>query len=621
MADRVLRVIDQQVRVSVAGGPLLAALAGQAALPFAERAEAALAQIEDIAANAEDAPSVINKVDKSENGGDFADLEAVVQNLKFKNVGTGAVARALEPFLRELAVSVNDYLGIGESISVDAGPAIRRALATGRPVRFPPATYIVEPDPDSLLGAHLSACIQVPSNATLFFDAGALIKAADGVKAWCRTVVFGGNAVGVWAENVRCYGLNVDANVANIDAEENEHMHGVYLYNLRDSYFDSIRSVNARGDNVFIGGDVNTRGSHNNVIGSIYARTAGRKSFVMGASDSNVIDSVDVDNRLGGWTGSALAGAGGGVDIEPDAVDGTARNENWIGTVISRGCGDDFTAGTSMAQADSYHLNIRDYDLEVTPFAGTPAWIQYGITLNIGRLRISGQTGVEAESNLQYSARLNVEEMVLEGGRQGWMMVFSRVGSEMPKVRIGTLRLENTASDYADGIENRGGDLIINRVLASTPFGTALWNRSTGAGLKASMCVTSAEFRDTGHTGRASSVVQTTGAAGDTVTEFLSIRQIDGRESKAGLIFDVGAGSADGLTIGAVTKESATALAVYAGADKYHRTPSRTYVCTGSPEAMIAAPVGSMASRTDGGAGTSFYVKESGSGSSGWVAK
>lgn len=36
---------------------------------------------------------------------------------------------------------------------------------------------------------------------------------------------------------------------------------------------------------------------------------------------------------------------------------------------------------------------------------------------------------------------------------------------------------------------------------------------------------------------------------------------------------------------------------------------------------VVAAPVGSTYHRTDGGAGTSFYVKESGTGTAGWVAK
>lgn len=42
---------------------------------------------------------------------------------------------------------------------------------------------------------------------------------------------------------------------------------------------------------------------------------------------------------------------------------------------------------------------------------------------------------------------------------------------------------------------------------------------------------------------------------------------------------------------------------------------------SGTPEGAIAAPIGSLWSRTDGGAATSFYVKESGTGNSGWAPK
>jgi hypothetical protein len=41
----------------------------------------------------------------------------------------------------------------------------------------------------------------------------------------------------------------------------------------------------------------------------------------------------------------------------------------------------------------------------------------------------------------------------------------------------------------------------------------------------------------------------------------------------------------------------------------------------GTPEGVVTAPVGSFYSRKDGGAGTSFYVKESGSGNTGWIGK
>lgn len=42
---------------------------------------------------------------------------------------------------------------------------------------------------------------------------------------------------------------------------------------------------------------------------------------------------------------------------------------------------------------------------------------------------------------------------------------------------------------------------------------------------------------------------------------------------------------------------------------------------SGTPEGAVTAPVGSTFRRTDGGAGTSFYVKESGAGNTGWVGK
>lgn len=41
----------------------------------------------------------------------------------------------------------------------------------------------------------------------------------------------------------------------------------------------------------------------------------------------------------------------------------------------------------------------------------------------------------------------------------------------------------------------------------------------------------------------------------------------------------------------------------------------------GSPENVIAAPVGSLYTDIAGGTGTTLYVKETGSGNTGWIAK
>ena len=47
----------------------------------------------------------------------------------------------------------------------------------------------------------------------------------------------------------------------------------------------------------------------------------------------------------------------------------------------------------------------------------------------------------------------------------------------------------------------------------------------------------------------------------------------------------------------------------------------RIYKGYGTPLNVVAANIGSIYMRLDGGAGTSVYVKESGTDGSGWVAK
>jgi hypothetical protein len=54
---------------------------------------------------------------------------------------------------------------------------------------------------------------------------------------------------------------------------------------------------------------------------------------------------------------------------------------------------------------------------------------------------------------------------------------------------------------------------------------------------------------------------------------------------------------------------------------KVDNTASTINSGSGTPEGTLSAAVGSLYMRTDGGAGTSLYVKESGSGNTGWVAK
>ena len=57
------------------------------------------------------------------------------------------------------------------------------------------------------------------------------------------------------------------------------------------------------------------------------------------------------------------------------------------------------------------------------------------------------------------------------------------------------------------------------------------------------------------------------------------------------------------------------------GAVRLGNTGARIQTGSGSPAGAVSAPVGSLYLRTDGGANTTLYIKESGTGSLGWVAK
>lgn len=61
--------------------------------------------------------------------------------------------------------------------------------------------------------------------------------------------------------------------------------------------------------------------------------------------------------------------------------------------------------------------------------------------------------------------------------------------------------------------------------------------------------------------------------------------------------------------------------AIFTGSLRVSNTAATITSGTGTPEAAVTAPVGSLFLRTDGGASTTLYVKESGSGNTGWVAK
>jgi hypothetical protein len=59
-----------------------------------------------------------------------------------------------------------------------------------------------------------------------------------------------------------------------------------------------------------------------------------------------------------------------------------------------------------------------------------------------------------------------------------------------------------------------------------------------------------------------------------------------------------------------------------AGTTDYNELTNRpTLAGAGVPEGVVVAAIGVLYINTDGGAGTTLYVKESGAGNTGWAAK
>lgn len=81
---------------------------------------------------------------------------------------------------------------------------------------------------------------------------------------------------------------------------------------------------------------------------------------------------------------------------------------------------------------------------------------------------------------------------------------------------------------------------------------------------------------------------------------------------------EYGAGNKSASTL---SKTTTGRVAVFASDGTFLDDGPRLFTGAGSPETVVTAPIGSLYTRTDGGANTTLYVKESGTGNTGWVAK
>ena len=539
----------------------------------------------------------------------------------FTQTGTGAIAQTVQTKLEQY-VSVKDFGAVGDGVT-DDGPAIRTALATGLPIQFTEGTYVVGPDPASEnyngIGVGLYAwCILIPDNTTMIFDEGAVIKGANGLTSWCRVMQFGN------ADNVKVFGeMIVDANVANIGSPNNEHMHGVMLFDTTNFHFDAIKSINARGDNLYIGGTDNTRGSSDGYIGRLVAETAGRKNLVWQAFDNINIGSASLDNTNGGaaiYGGVADSTDGNSFDVEPDVFSGAVPNRGYINYLRTIGAGNDFTAGVTEASANGMVVSIGKWDCVIVPRSTTPWYGQYAITLNIDEWNVSGITSVSPQAEVFYAARLNVGKCTISGATSNIntaLILIGAISTNRPICTFGTLYIVAT---QGFGFEVRSGQVTIDYYRARTA-GIALWARelSSTASIYTDVKIGKLDLLNIGAPLGAGYAVLLSKAA--TNTGYLHIDQIVHQDTRTPdlnyIVYTSGAGASAGLYIGSVVNLT-PAVPVQGGdaADIYYSTAANAFVSVNDPEGSVVAPVGSIASWF----GNGLYKKDTGVGNTGWVA-
>lgn len=346
--------------------------------------------------------------------------------------------------------------------------AITAAVALGRPMRPPGGEYRLSADPVE------AWCLRIPSNAILNLEDGPVFKAEDQLSSWKRVVSM------VRVSGVRILGtLKVDGNVRKIASDNNEHMHGVFIFDCANVVVDAIESRNCRGDNVFIGGTEDSVGSLDIRIGSVRASVAGRKNLVLGNCRDVSIDSAWLDNREGGarlYGGETGDTDGHCLDVEPDEFSGKVENGASINQLNCLGSGLDFSAGASAEAADAWTLHIGELIASISPRSGVPAWLQYGITIVARRIVLTGLDGVDAQACVLYAGRLTVEQFIIRGERPGdAILLISQVSGHQPNVRFDKCTIVNSAAGGA-GIENRDSILTIGSFTPSTSS-ICLWNR------------------------------------------------------------------------------------------------------------------------------------------------
>lgn len=480
---------------------------------------------------------------------------------------------------------------------------------------FPKGTYTVAPDlwRTGIRSDRYWACLDIPSDITLHFEKGAILQLIVNAPAWTRVLVISSSNVSITGE------VEIDGQCRTV-TNGNEHMAGLFIFNAKNLYIQSVYSHDCYGDNVFIGGTEQSY-SDNVVIDYVNGVKAGRKNLVIHYVDKLHIKTALLDNSQGGasdgWIGDHS------LDLEPDAFKGTRKFHQKIDYLSTYGTGNDFTVGITQELARMWVLEVGTFNVKRirTELTGKSVILSYGLTAKIDNLNIvqdENETAVGLD--LKYSAMWEIRNLSIEGGLDYAIRINSANGN-VPSLKANSIEINrpngkglDIESAYVNiGVlkANKLKDLLLDVFAINSNFAVTI-----DSIISIDSC--------------SSYIVNLSGSAGQVPYVFIyNIFVTDSRTVKPAAIINCWTtGAVNGLTLGSIRNpDSIKELNFSANINtKYLKIAGGSllpsfFICYGTPEGIISAPVGSQAMRADGGVGTSMYVKENGTGNTGWVAK
>lgn len=167
--------------------------------------------------------------------------------------------------------------------------------------------------------------------------------------------------------------------------------------------------------------------------------------------------------------------------------------------------------------------------------------------------------------------------------------------------------------------DTRSGSYVREAITSGSLGMVEKWVDSLDADIRVDYGGNTLYFVDIATDGRDSVYPEDFGAVGDGSTDDTNAiqRALDWASELSGgadVVFSAPSYSTTGNTV----TSDAVRLVGYGIPNNIVGGKPRTLFGSGSPESVVTAPIGSIYSRTDGGAGTSVYTKQSGTGNTGW---